>query len=187
MMRGRTAKIVYGVLGVCGFALFLTLEMLAGDGPFTLARFVLETLELILIIGTASVTAMLFSKFREHREEQAALLEELNEARAQGRAWRERAQKHILGLSKAIEEQFNHWGLSTAESEVAMLMLKGFSHKEIARLRNASEQTIRQQARLVYAKADVNSRHAFCAFFLEDLLLPTEEDETPHLRPVGNP
>jgi DNA-binding CsgD family transcriptional regulator len=184
MLRGKTAWVVYGVLGTFGFALFLTLEMIAENGPFTLVKLVLEALELLLIIGTAGVTALLFSRFRAHQEEQAVLLEELDEARSQGQAWRERAQRHITGLSRAIQEQFDQWGLSVAESEVAMLMLKGFSHKEIARLRNTSEQTIRQQARVVYAKADVNSRHAFCAFFLEDLLLPTEE-EKPQLRPVA--
>lgn len=178
---------VYGGLGACGFALFLTLEMLAEDGPFTLVKLVLEALELLLIIGTAGVTALLFSQFRAHREEQAALLEELDEARSQGHAWRERVQRHIIGLSKAIQEQFDQWGLSVAEGEVAMLMLKGFSHKEIARLRDTSEQTIRQQARLVYAKANVNSRHAFCAFFLEDLLLPADDQGRPRLRPVAGP
>lgn len=179
---------VYIGLGTAGFGLFLTLEMLADDGPFTLAKLAFEALELLLIIGTAGVTALLFTQFRAHREEQAALLEELDEARSQGQAWRERAQKHLIGLSRAIQEQFDQWGLSVAESEVAMLMLKGFSHKEIARLRDTSEQTIRQQARVVYAKADVNSRHAFCAFFLEDLLLPTDDDqEKPHLRPVAGP
>lgn len=185
MVRGRSAWVVYGALGAFGFGLFLTLEMFAQDGPFTVAKLVLEALELILIIGTAGVTALLFSQFRAHREEQAALMEELDEARSQGQAWRERAQRHIVGLSRAIQEQFSQWGLSAAESEVAMLMLKGFSHKEIARLRDTSEQTIRQQARVVYAKADVNSRHAFCAFFLEDLLLPSEEEPQP--RSVAGP
>lgn len=187
MMRGKIAWLVYGALAVCGFALFLTLEIVAEEGPFTPIKLILEALELLLIIGTAGVTALLFTQFRAHREEQAVLLEELDVARAQGQAWRERAQRHIVGLSKAIQEQFDLWGLSAAESEVAMLMLKGFSHKEIARLRDTSEQTIRQQARVVYAKADVNSRHAFCAFFLEDLLLPADEQEKPHLRPVGDP
>ena len=187
MLRRRTAWVVYLGLGACGLALFLTLEIVASDGAFSLVKLVLEALELLLIIGTAAGTALLFSQFQAHREDQEALMEELDQARAQGQAWRERAQKHIIGLSQAIQEQFDLWGLSVAENEVAMLMLKGFSHKEIARLRDTSEQTIRKQARGVYAKADVNSRHAFCAFFLEDLLIPPEERQKPNLRPVAGP
>ncbi len=176
-MSKRTAWIVYGCAGVFGFAILLTLEVLANEGPFRPALLLFESIELLVIIGTAVGTTVLFNRFQAQREEQAGLRDELERARLQGQLWREKAQKHIQGLSAAIQEQFDQWGLSPAESEVAMLMLKGFSHKEIARLRNSGEQTVRQQARVVYAKADVTSRHAFCAFFLEDLLLPPDEEE----------
>jgi hypothetical protein len=53
-----------------------------------------------------------------------------------------------------------------------MLLLKGFSHKEIARLRHTSTTTIRQQAASICQKAHVSGRAALAAFFLEDLLLP---------------
>lgn len=178
MQLKKRAVWTLSVFGVLAFIGFLTLELSVGEEPLTLARVAIEAFELLLIVGTAAVTALLFTQFRAHREEQAVLMEELARARSQGQAWREKAQKHVAGLSAAIQEQFAQWGLSPAESEVAMLMLKGFSHKEIARLRNAGEQTVRQQARVVYAKADVNSRHAFCAFFLEDLLLPAEEEDS---------
>jgi DNA-binding CsgD family transcriptional regulator len=175
-ITGRTGWLL-SVVGAVAFVAFLALELSVEKGPLTLAKVALEAFELLLIMGTAAVTALLFTQFRAHRDEQAALVAELERARSQGQAWREKAQKHIAGLSAAIQEQFDQWGLSPAESEVAMLMLKGFSHKEIARLRNAGEQTVRQQARVVYAKADVSSRHAFCAFFLEDLLVPAEDEE----------
>jgi DNA-binding NarL/FixJ family response regulator len=49
-------------------------------------------------------------------------------------------------------------------------MLKGFSHKEIGVLRGTTDATVRHQAKSIYQKAGVESRAAFCAFFLEDLL-----------------
>ena len=52
------------------------------------------------------------------------------------------------------------------------MLLKGFSHKEIAALRETSERTIREQARAVYRKAGLSGRASLSAFFLEDLLLP---------------
>jgi DNA-binding NarL/FixJ family response regulator len=48
--------------------------------------------------------------------------------------------------------------------------LKGFSLKEIAALRGTSEKTIRQQASSVYKKAGLSGRHAFSAWFIEDIL-----------------
>lgn len=64
-------------------------------------------------------------------------------------------------------------GLTQAESEIGLLILKGFSHQEIADIRSASERTVREQARALYRKAGLTGRASLSAFFLEDLLLPT--------------
>ena len=61
-----------------------------------------------------------------------------------------------------------------AEREVALLLLKGLSHREIAAVRAVSERTVREQARSLYAKAGLTGRAALSAFFLEDLLAPIE-------------
>jgi DNA-binding NarL/FixJ family response regulator len=82
---------------------------------------------------------------------------------------------HLRELGAAIRAQFEAWRLTPAEQEVGLLLLKGFSHKEIARLRNATESTIRQQAASIYQKANLNGRASLSAFFLEDLLLPPGE------------
>ena len=76
------------------------------------------------------------------------------------------------GLSAAIDSQFDRWQLTAAEREVALLLLKGLSHREIAALRDTSERTIRQQSQAIYAKSNLSGRAALSAFFLEDLLLP---------------
>lgn len=73
-------------------------------------------------------------------------------------------------LGNSIREQFLHWQLTSGEREVAMLLLKGFSFKEIAALRGTAEKTVRQQASGIYAKAGVKGRHAFSAWFIEDIL-----------------
>ena len=86
--------------------------------------------------------------------------------------WRNKAAGLLEGLGKVIEEQFQTWELSTAEKEVALLLLKGFSLKEIAAVRETSERTVRQQASVLYTKAGVSGRAELSAFFLEDLLLP---------------
>ncbi len=63
-------------------------------------------------------------------------------------------------------------GRARAKQDVALLLLKGFSHKEIARLRETGEATIRQQAGAIHAKADVGGRAGLAAYFLDGLHLP---------------
>ncbi|MEP5154509.1 helix-turn-helix transcriptional regulator [Planktotalea sp.] len=83
------------------------------------------------------------------------------------------ARKHLDGLGIYIKAQFESWGLTAAEQEVALLLLKGLSMKEISKLRDVSERTIRQQATTVYSKSNLTGRAHLSAFFLEDLLLPS--------------
>mgnify|MGYP000639816778 CR=1 FL=1 len=73
-------------------------------------------------------------------------------------------------LSEAISEQFLLWELTKSEKEIGQLLLKGYSLKEISALRGTSEKTIRQQASSIYQKANLPGRHAFSAWFIEDLL-----------------
>lgn len=73
-------------------------------------------------------------------------------------------------LSEAISSQFENWHLSLSEKEIGRMLLKGYSLKEISILRGTAEKTIRQQASAIYQKSGVSGRHAFSAWFLEDLL-----------------
>ena len=99
----------------------------------------------------------------------------LNSAQTESKQWRERYQSTVLGLGEAIQKQFQAWQLSKAEAEIALLLLKGLSLKEVASVRETGERTVREQARTVYRKAGLSSRSELSAFFLEDLLLPDPE------------
>jgi len=74
------------------------------------------------------------------------------------------------GMARVIQRQFDDWGLTQTEKEVAMLLLKGLSFKEIAAVRDTLEKTVRQQASSIYRKSGLGGRHAFSAWFIEDLL-----------------
>lgn len=100
------------------------------------------------------------------------LKQDLATATQQAQQWREANRELVAGLANQIQKQFDIWQLTPAEAEVGLLILKGLSHLEIAQLRNASERTIRDQARAIYRKAGVAGRTELSAFFLEDLLLP---------------
>lgn len=87
--------------------------------------------------------------------------------------WRSQAKKYLEGLSQAIDQQLTEWKLTSSEKEVAFLLLKGLSSKEIASVRKTSEKTVRTQAMSVYSKAGVSGRSELSAFFLEDLFSPS--------------
>jgi DNA-binding CsgD family transcriptional regulator len=89
--------------------------------------------------------------------------------------WKGEAEKYLKGLGDAIDKQMSHWGFTPAEKEVGLLLLKGFSFKEIASFRETSERTARQQSLEIYKKSGLAGRAEFSAFFLEDLLLPKSQ------------
>jgi DNA-binding CsgD family transcriptional regulator len=106
--------------------------------------------------------------------ELAAARAEVHRWAADAQRWNQEAQEVLQGLGAAIDRQFDRWALTPAEREVALLQLKGLRHKAIADLRQTSERTVRQQALAVYRKSGLNGRNDLAAFFLEDLLLPSD-------------
>ncbi len=117
---------------------------------------------------------------RAAREEALALADRLKATEAEAARWRGEARDLLQGLGAALDRQFERWALSPAEKEVALLLLKGLSHKEIAEVRSITEATARQQASAVYKKAGLSGRNDLAAFFLEDLLLPdSDQARTP--------
>jgi DNA-binding CsgD family transcriptional regulator len=166
--RGR-AWAVLAVVG--GIGLLLGLELIE-EPDAGLLDLLLELLEIAPIVLTSVGVVLLFQVTRHQREDQARLIHELEAARAQGQHWRAEARAHLTGLGNAIDAQFARWNLTDAEREVALLLLKGLSHKEIAAVRASSERTVREQARSLYAKAGLTGRAALSAFFLEDLIAP---------------
>lgn len=171
MLDERETRWLLGVVGFGAFALLLGLEI-ATEENFSPLQLVLETAEIGLMIASAAGITLLLGRVEVQRREKVTLIRDLEMARAEGRGFRERVQSHLDGLGAAIEKQFQAWLLTDAEREVGLLMLKGFSHKEIAALRGTTEPAVRQQARTVYQKSSLNGRAAFAAFFLEDLLPP---------------
>jgi DNA-binding CsgD family transcriptional regulator len=99
-------------------------------------------------------------------------IEDFTAFKKEADAWRSESRKYIEGLSQAIDQQLTKWKLTVAEKEVAFLLLKGFSLKEVADLRTTTEKTARVQSMAVYSKAGISGRSELSAFFLEELLPP---------------
>ncbi|HJV89424.1 MAG TPA: LuxR C-terminal-related transcriptional regulator [Holophagaceae bacterium] len=166
----------FGVLFL-GIALLVGLDLAADARVGSPPRHLLAEGGIFLLATLGAVWM-----FRENRRlgrqarflqrEAEGLNRDLVRVQAMAEAWKEEAGALVEGLAGAIDHQLERWGLSAAEQEVALLLLKGLSHKEIGELRKVSEATVRQQARNLYRKAGLTGRHDLAAFFLEDLLTP---------------
>ena len=134
--------------------------------------------ELLVIGGALAGLAWLGAGHLEIRRQLAATERSLERARADATVWRDRHGQAVAGLARAIDEQLDAWQLTPADKDVAFLLLKGLSFKEVANVRSASARSLRQQALAVYSKSGLAGRAELSAFFLEDLLAPAPRSET---------
>jgi DNA-binding CsgD family transcriptional regulator len=171
MVRPRTS------IGIFAFiALLMAIDAVIDyrqSGSFFAQTF--EMLVFVLALAGIAVHGWQLASARSRSER---LDRELAETRADAQRWSREAQDVLNGLGAAIDRQFDKWGLTPAERDVALLQLKGLRHRQIAELRETSERTVRQQALAIYRKAGLTGRTDLAAFFLEDLLLPSVRHPT---------
>ena len=158
------------VIALIGLALGLTVldaavETLATPVPSN----VLDFLDRLVMLGSAVLSTVFVLRLSRLRERTDDLEGVVRHAAKEGRAWRAQSRRFIDGLSRAVDAQFDLWSLTPAEADVAGLLLKGASLREIASLRRTSEATIRQQAQSIYRKSGLGSRAELSAYFMEDL------------------
>ena len=140
-----------------------------------LAEIALDLGEKALIVAAMVAIALAVARLDGLDARQAVLRDRVDRALAEGRAWRAARAAEIAALGDAIQAEFRAWGLTPAEADVAGLLLKGASMKEIALARDTSEATIRQQAQAIYRKSGLSGRAELQAYFLDSLFAETEE------------
>lgn len=162
--RGGLTVLLAAIAAFGAFDLFL-------DRPATPFSFHV-LFEVSFIALCLAGVAYLWRGWRGARVELAGSQQALRDREVERDRWRDEATRLLAGLGVAIEAQFERWGLTPAEKEVALLLLKGLGHKEAAAVLERSERTVRQHAIAVYRKSGLAGRAELAAFFLEDLLLP---------------
>lgn len=156
------------IMALAIIAISLSLDILS-DVKMGAAWWHVSTEVVVAIIAVGGIFLLLRnSLLLKNRLDKASV--ELAAEKKDAAIWRERASLHIEGLSKAIDAQLNDWQLTPAEKEIALLLLKGLSLKEIAGIRHTNEKTVRSQATIIYQKSSLGGRADLSAFFLEDLL-----------------
>jgi len=134
----------------------------------------------LLVEGSIALSALvgIFLLLRGSFALKRSLAEERrlsSQLQSEAEKWRSQSKKYLDGLSQTIDAQLTSWKLSASEKEVAFLLLKGMSLKEIAEVRDTTEKTARTQSISIYSKAGLTGRSELAAFFLEDLLPPSEK------------
>lgn len=114
---------------------------------------VIETIVTVVLFLSLGFTA---SELRRALSHQARLTEQLQIASG--------------AFQAVIEAKFTDWTLTSAERDVALLAIKGYSIAEIADLRQTAQGTAKAQAASVYRKAEVSGRLQLISLFLDDLM-----------------
>lgn len=131
--------------------------------------------ETAMIAGALLVVTSLWLGWSRSEHSAARLRGRLEANQAERDAWKASAQAALDGLGRAVDAQFRSWKLTATEREIALMLLRGLGHKEIAALTGRSERTVRQHAGVVYEKAGLGGRAELAAYFLQDLMLPDAE------------
>lgn len=130
-----------------------------------------HVLQEVMLMGLAAALMLsMFWDIRQQRRQLESLKRELAQPGSPAKPVSPLIESARERLSEAVDAQFQEWQLSPGEREIGVLLIKGLSIKEIAALRETHEKTVRQQASAIYRKAGVSGRHAFAAWFIEDLL-----------------
>ena len=125
----------------------------------------------VIVVGISTIAiAWLLWGLRQQRFKIRSLQQELETANSPQTPPKKYVLEARQKLGNVVTRQFSEWTLTGSEIEVGWLLLKGLSLKEIAMVRSTQEKTVRQQASSIYKKAGVSGRHAFSAWFIEDIL-----------------
>jgi DNA-binding CsgD family transcriptional regulator len=151
----RAGVAVYA-LASAGFLIELTGEI-TGVYLIRYSWLMHEIVELATFAGLATGALMLWHSNRRLRERNSEVEGHLRTARGEFQAM--------------TQLQFQRWGLSPAECDVALLTIKGMSVSEIAALRDTSVGTVKSQNSAIYRKAGVKTRTQLVGALIEELLV----------------
>ncbi|MDB5679493.1 helix-turn-helix transcriptional regulator [Sphingomonas bacterium] len=118
----------------------------------------------VMIVALAAVAGSLFWQLRRRRRAALELERRCSELADE---LRQSAASTGKLVKDGIDDDFDEWKLSIAESDIAWFMLRGLPLREIAELRGTSERTVRQQAQAVYRKAGLDGRSDLAGRVLE--------------------
>jgi DNA-binding CsgD family transcriptional regulator len=73
-------------------------------------------------------------------------------------------------MHDVIEAHFGAWGLTPAEADVAMFLVKGLGIAEIAALRGSAEGTVKSHLNAIYRKSGTSGRGELLSLILDGVI-----------------
>jgi DNA-binding NarL/FixJ family response regulator len=125
----------------------------------------------VMLLAAIGAT-VLWRELASARAAVSTLTRDVARAEQDAVRWQAEAQQALRSMREAMNRQFARWNLTDAERDVALGLLQGSSHKQIAATRGTSERTVRQQSQAIYEKGGLDGRSALSAFFLNGLSRP---------------
>ena len=117
----------------------------------------------VLLVSEILATALLYFAF--YQSSRQLLLQRAAIGRMKERLAGVRSE--FAGL---VDQRFHEWGLSPAETEIALLTVKGVRISEIAEMRDCCEGTVKSHLTSIFKKSGVSSRPELLAHFVDDFL-----------------
>ncbi len=122
-----------------------------------------------LFISISAAAFFIYDALRLYRENRR-LNEDIQKQSLEHEQYRNKLTRYSQGVFDLICEEFQKWELTKTETEIGFLILKGLSTKEIAKIQNSQDKTVRQHCSSIYRKSGLAGRSELSAYFLEDLL-----------------
>lgn len=90
----------------------------------------------------------------------------------QSEAERSRETIHMLrgNFDEVLRGKFEEWGLTTAERDVTLLIIRGLSVADIAAARNTAQGTIKAQSTSIFRKIGVGSKTELMSAIIDEFL-----------------
>ena len=161
--------IVFILAAVVLFVLVCTLDIIREGPPWDPVDVVLDILQTLGSVLLVIAVAWAMQRMTALREDQIALRDYVARNNAKGADWRAARSAEIAALSDAIALEFRDWGLTGEEMDVAELLLKGASLKEIALDQRQSMSRLQALEASVYRKAGLSGRVELSAYFLDSM------------------
>ena len=139
--RELRTRWLFAGLGLFSYGALLTLIVATEGETLTLSDFLIDAVTILLTVGAAVGVGLVAHRVQSQHEEKLTLTRDLESARSEGNGWRKMVQQHSASLRAGVDQQFEIWGMTDAEREIGLLILKGMSHKEIAAARETTDAT----------------------------------------------
>lgn len=172
-MNQRRFRILFLWFYALSLALWIVEEIYTLTNPpeiFDRYRLLIASFEALVSVSSFLAISILYNELKTEALENANAKDLVLELKRNNRILKNPESE----FWKEVKNQMEIWKLTDAEKEVAILLLRGFSHQQIAGVRQKSLRTIENQTASIYEKSSMRGKLEFISFFLTPLL--PEED-----------